>query len=108
MKRVRQAGVREASSGHDALDLVAAGWVPDAVLMDLAMPGIDGWETCERIHAMPGLNGLRIYMVTAKPMDRSLAQVKAAGAAGYMMKPFKAEDLRALVEGYEWRQAVSK
>lgn len=95
------------STGEDALERVATGgyWM---VLLDVAMPGIDGWETCERIHRMPGLNGLRIYMVTAKPMDRSLAKVKEAGAAGYMMKPFKAEDLRALVEGYEWRQAAAK
>jgi hypothetical protein len=37
--------LRTAASGHDALDLLAAGHRPDAVLMDLAMPGIDGWET---------------------------------------------------------------
>ena len=93
------------STGEEAVERVATGayWM---VMLDIAMPGIDGWETCQRLHSMPGLTGLRIYMVTAKPMDRSLAQVKEAGAAGYVMKPFKAEDLRALVEGYEWRQAA--
>jgi hypothetical protein len=35
--------LRTAASGHDALDLIAAGWRPDAMFVDLAMPGIDGW-----------------------------------------------------------------
>lgn len=74
------------------------------VLLDIAMPGMDGWETCQRIRTLPNLGGVRVYMVTAKPMDRSLNKVRESGAAGYLMKPFKAEDLRALVEGYEWRK----
>lgn len=94
-------------TGEEAIARAATGayWL---VLLDIAMPGIDGWETCHRLRALPGLGGLRIYMVTAKPIDRSLAKVKEAGADGYLMKPFKAEDLRALVEGHEWRQAAAK
>ncbi|RZI94539.1 MAG: response regulator, partial [Variovorax sp.] len=40
--------LRTAASGHDALDLIAAGLRPDAMFVDLAMPGIDGWETIRR------------------------------------------------------------
>lgn len=93
-------------SGEETLRRVATGeyWM---VLLDIAMPGIDGWETCQRLRNLPGMGGLRIFMVTAKPMDRSLAKVKEAGATGYLMKPFKAEDLLALVENFEWRRAVA-
>ena len=44
--------LRQASSGHDALDLLASGYRPDALLIDLAMPGIDGWETLRRVRQM--------------------------------------------------------
>nr|WP_309831869.1 ATP-binding protein [Paracidovorax wautersii] len=50
--------LRTAASGHDALDLLAAGYRPDVVFMDLAMPGIDGWETLRRMHALTLSSGV--------------------------------------------------
>ena len=45
--------VVEAPSGERALELLA-GWVPDAVLLDALMPGLDGFATCRRLRAVPG------------------------------------------------------
>lgn len=67
------------------------------VLLDVAMPGIDGWETCRRIKADVALAGVRVLLVTAKPLDSSLQRVRECGADGYLLKPFKAEDLVGLV-----------
>jgi CheY-like chemotaxis protein len=63
--------LRTAASGHDALDLLAAGYVPDAVFMDLAMPGIDGWETVRRLRAA-GHSQARVAIVSANAFDKGL------------------------------------
>lgn len=94
--------VDTAASGDDAVAKAASGayWL---VLLDVAMPGIDGWETCRTIKSQPGLGGIRIYFVTAKPVDKEVGRVYEAGADGYLLKPFKAEDLLALVQGIAGR-----
>jgi CheY-like chemotaxis protein len=63
--------VQLAASGHAALALVAEGWVPHAVFMDLAMPGIDGWETLRRLRAMHG-SAMACAVVSANAFDREL------------------------------------
>ena len=80
------------NTGEKALEMVADGdyWL---VLLDIAMPGMDGWETCKRIKSNAAISGIKVYMVTAKPVDKSLAQLHDCGADGYMIKPFKADDL---------------
>ncbi len=73
------------------------------VLLDVAMPGMDGWETCRRMKAAPGIEGIKIYMVTAKPVDRDPGLLRESGADGFLLKPFRPEDLVQLVRGLEMR-----
>lgn len=97
--------VDQCSSGEEALELVSTGeyWL---VLLDIAMPGLDGWQTCARIKANPALAGVKVYLVTAKAIDKTVQQIKESGADGYLLKPFKAEDLLALIQGFETPQGV--
>ena len=87
-------------SGEAALELAATGayWM---ALLDIAMPGIDGWETCQRIKANTRLAGFRVHIVTAKPIDTFSSEFRNSGADGYLLKPFKGEDLIAAVRAYD-------
>ena len=95
--------VQLATSGHDALSLfdgLAPGGeqAPHAVFMDLAMPGIDGWETLRRLRER-GWGGLPLAIVSANAFDKGLA-ADSGGAAvhsppEFFVKPVRREDLLA-------------
>ena len=85
--------LRTAASGHDALDLLAAGYRPDAVLMDLAMPGIDGWETIRRLRRVPGLATLPVAVVSANAFDKGLENDAGITVADFITKPVRHSEL---------------
>ena len=81
-----------ATSGEEALTLTTA-FAPDLILLDVMMPGMDGYETCRRIRAMPISSYTKIIMVSAKAMPSEREQGFEAGADGYITKPFENADL---------------
>ncbi len=84
--------LRTAASGHDALDLVAAGLAPDAIFMDLAMPGIDGWETIRRVRQL-GQHGTRIAVVSANAFDKNLENDCGIRPEDFITKPVRHSEL---------------
>jgi PAS domain S-box-containing protein len=92
-------------SGEEGLDRAASREF-GLVLLDIAMPGMDGWDTCRRLKQNPALAGIKVYMVTAKPIDRNLELLRECGADGFVLKPFRPEDLVQLVHGLELRAAA--
>jgi len=84
--------LRSAASGHDALDLIAGGYRPDAVLMDLAMPGIDGWETIRRLRLL-GLHALPVAVVSANAFEKGQENEVGIGAADFITKPVRHAEL---------------
>lgn len=88
-----------ATSGEEALAL-APDFQPALILLDIMMPGIDGYEMCRRIRAFPALRHTKIIMVSAKGMLSERLQGYAAGADDYITKPFDAEELLAKVRVY--------
>ncbi|MDD2926742.1 ATP-binding protein [Rhodoferax sp.] len=88
--------MRTAASGHDCLDLLVAGYRPDAILMDLAMPGIDGWETIRRLRQLqanspPPLPCIAI--VSANAFDRGLDNDVGIPSEDFIVKPVRHADL---------------
>ena len=57
-----------ATSGEEALAVAVAWSTPPSILLDVMMPGIDGYETCRRLRALPALPPPKIIMVSAKAM----------------------------------------
>lgn len=91
--------VETAESGKEALD-IAADFLPDLVLLDIMMPGIDGYETCRRMRKNPVFSGMKIVMVSAKAMKSERLQGYEAGADDYVTKPFDEDELLAKVRVY--------
>lgn len=87
--------VDSCTSGQEGLERLATHEY-GLVLLDVAMPGLDGWEVCRRIRADATLAGLKVYLVTAKPVARSPARVQEVGADGYILKPFRHDRLAEL------------
>lgn len=85
--------VGQASDGRRGLELIAQ-LQPDLVLLDVAMPGFDGLATVEAIDA---IDGPAVVMVTAFAQDDVVARAVAAGAMGYVVKPFTATDLAPVI-----------
>lgn len=99
--------LRTAASGHDALDLLAAGLQPDAILMDLAMPGIDGWETIRRLRRIPGLRS-QVAVVSANAFDKNLDNDAGIRTEDFILKPVRHTELIDWLErrlALTWRQA---
>jgi len=89
--------VRIASSGEEGLE-VASEFKPHLILLDIMMPGIDGYETCRRIKADPTLKDTIVIMVSAKELVDDKVEGYEVGAYDYITKPFSEEDLKDSVE----------
>src|SRR5712691_5728941 len=75
-----------ASSGEEALEAAHRN-SPDIILLDIMMPGLDGYETCRRLRARPELSSVKILMVSARGTTADRLEGYSAGADDYVVKP---------------------
>ena len=92
---LEQKGVHiiEASNGKECLDILQSATRVDAVLMDIMMPEMDGYETMERIRGELHLTELPIIALTAKAMKKDRDHAFKSGASDYISKPLNLEQL---------------
>jgi signal transduction histidine kinase/ActR/RegA family two-component response regulator len=85
-------GVEEAADGATALARAAAAR-PDAVLLDLRMPGMNGFELARRLRALPGGGAIKLIAMSASVLSFSREDAFAAGCDDFLAKPFREGDL---------------
>jgi len=81
-----------ARDGDEALQLVAD-HLPDAILLDIMMPGVDGYEVCKTVKSNPRWSHAKIIMLSAKSRDTDIAKARELGADQYITKPFSTKNL---------------
>ena len=87
-------GVTCVSSGEEALETMAHG-IPDLVILDILLPGLDGFEVCQRIREV---STVPIVMLTALGSNEQKVKGLRLGADDYVTKPFSAQELLARVD----------
>jgi len=97
--------VRALGSGAEAIALLqAGGFQPDALLLDVMMPGMDGPSVLQAIRALPGHAATPVVFITARAQRDEQNRLLGLGAAGVITKPFDpmtlAGELRALLQAH--------
>jgi DNA-binding response OmpR family regulator len=88
-------GVRDGRAALDALALSR----PDVVVLDVMLPGPDGFEICRAIKDNPATSSIPVVILTAKKSSMDLERGRNAGADAYLTKPFKSVKVLEVIEG---------
>ncbi len=88
--------IQAATDGATALRIVESG-APELILMDVMMPGMDGYETCRRIRMIPGMQHVPVIFITALNETEDIVEGFEAGGVDYLSKPFSEAEVHARV-----------
>jgi signal transduction histidine kinase/ActR/RegA family two-component response regulator len=89
--------VRTSHDGESGL-VAAADFRPDVVLLDIGLPGIDGYETARRLRALPDLTGVELVALTGYGREEDRTKAREAGFDRHVVKPIRADALLKLIE----------
>lgn len=109
--RERGFEITEATGGEQAMRILTE-WLPDVVVLDALMPGIDGFETCRQLRHLPGFESLPVLMLTGLDDDASITRAYEAGATDFFVKSTQwsllAGRLRYLLRSARTRQELER
>ncbi len=89
--------VAVAMDGESALEIVAEE-TPDLILLDIMMPGIDGYEVCRKLKSSPAASGIPVVFLSALNQEDEKQRGLDLGAVDYITKPFDAVEIRHKVK----------
>ncbi len=89
--------VRAVHAAHDALEAVKS-FRPQVVLLDIGLPGMDGYEVARQLRSQPAIEGMRLIAVTGYGQQSDRARTREAGFDQHLVKPVDAETLHAVLE----------
>ena len=87
LTRMGKCEVILAGEGHLGLSMIKQ-HKPDLILLDLMLPGMDGFEICQKAKEDPDTQNIPIIFLTAQPQPTAISRAMSLGAAAYMIKPF--------------------
>ncbi len=86
-----------ASSGMEVLDILSKD-IPDLLIIDVMMPGMDGFETIRQIREHPAAQQIPIVVLTGRGQSNTREQAEALGIAAFLNKPFSPIHLKRTIE----------
>ena len=92
--------VMAAGDGEEALDTLVTAGPFNVLLVDIMMPGMDGYEVIRQLRKQPGFADLPVIALTAKASDEDRQQCLAAGADGCVVKPLEPQELKLVLDEY--------
>lgn len=95
--RPLNAEMRFAEDGLIGLDSARTA-VPDVIILDIGLPGLDGWEVLSQLRSGPSTLDIRVLVLTAHAQPEMADRAAAGGADAFMTKPFRPNELRDSVE----------
>ena len=90
--------VELASDGRMAQQLLEKIAPPSLVMLDVMLPYVDGYQLLSMVRARPDWKQVPVLMLTAKSQEKDIVRALDSGAADYLVKPFKPDELRARIK----------
>jgi len=89
--------VSVAANGEEAMEMIAK-FKPDLILLDIMLPGVDGYQVCQNVRENPEWQNIKIIFLSAKGREIDVVKGMALSADAYIKKPFAIADVVAQVK----------